>query len=33
MAKRKSPGGGIAEDVQPAFEEIAGLVDAFCKSI
>jgi hypothetical protein len=27
MAKRKSPG----EDVQPAFDEIAGLVDAFCR--
>src|ERR1700730_83497 len=31
MAKRKSPGGGIAEEVQPVFEAIAGLVDAFCK--
>src|SRR6476620_5343732 len=31
MAKRKSPGVGIAEDVQPVFEEVAGLVDAFCK--
>lgn len=31
MAKRKSPGGGIAEEVQPAFENIAGLVDAFCR--
>jgi hypothetical protein len=31
MAKRKSPGVGIAEEVQPAFEEIAGLIDAFCK--
>ena len=31
MAKRKSPGVGIAEEVQPAFEEIAGLVDAFCR--
>ena len=31
MAKRKSPGVGIAEDVRPAFEEIAGLVDAFCR--
>jgi hypothetical protein len=30
MAKRKSPGVGIAEEVQPVFEEIAGLVDAFC---
>ncbi len=30
MAKRKRPGVGIAEEVQPAFEEIAGLVDAFC---
>src|SRR5271169_2532180 len=31
MAKRKSPGVGIAEEVQPVFEQIAGLVDAFCK--
>ncbi len=31
MAKRKSPGGGIAEEVQPVFEDIAGLVDAFCR--
>jgi hypothetical protein len=31
MAKRKSPGVGIAEEVQPVFEEIAGLVDAFCR--
>src|SRR3990172_9528167 len=31
MAKRKGPGGGIAEEVQPVFEEIAGLVDAFCR--
>ena len=31
MAKRKSPGVRIAEEVQPAFDEIAGLVDAFCK--
>ncbi len=31
MAKRKSPGVGIAKEVQPAFDEIAGLVDAFCK--
>src|SRR3984893_18496181 len=30
MAKRKSPGGGIAEEVQPVFEVIAGLVDAVC---
>ena len=32
MAKRKSPGVGIAEDVQPAFEEIVGLVEAFCRA-
>ena len=31
MAKRKSPGARIAEDVRPAFEEIAGLVEAFCR--
>ena len=31
MAKRKSPASGISEDVQPVFEEIAGLVDAFCR--
>jgi hypothetical protein len=31
MAKRKSPGTGSAEEVQPVFEIIAGLVDAFCK--
>src|ERR1700694_5347423 len=31
MAKRKSPGVGIAEEVQPVFEKIAGLVDAFCR--
>jgi hypothetical protein len=31
MAKRKSPGVRIAEEVQPAFDEIAGLVDGFCK--
>jgi hypothetical protein len=31
MAKRKSPGVGIAEEAQPAFDEIAGLVEAFCK--
>ena len=31
MAKRKSPGVGIAEEVRPFFEEIAGLVDAFCR--
>ncbi|QDU18976.1 hypothetical protein [Urbifossiella limnaea] len=28
MAKRP-PGGGSADDVRPAVEEIAGLVDAF----
>jgi hypothetical protein len=31
MAKRKRSGVRIADDVQPAFEEIAGLVDAFCR--
>lgn len=31
MAKRKSPGAGIAEDVRPVFEEIAGLVEAYCR--
>ena len=31
MAKRKSPGGGIAEEVQPVFEAIAGLVNVFCR--
>lgn len=33
MAKRprKKAGAGIADEVQPAFEEIAGLVDAFCR--
>jgi len=31
MAKRKSPSVGIAEEVQPVFEEIAGLVDAFSR--
>lgn len=31
MAKKKGTGGRIAEDVQPAFEEIAGLVDDFCR--
>ena len=30
MAKRKSPGGGIAVEVQPVFDDIAELVDAFC---
>ena len=31
MAKRKATSGGIADEVQPVFEEIAGLVDAFCR--
>jgi Domain of unknown function (DUF6398) len=31
VAKRRSPGVGIAEDVRPAFEEIIGLVEAFCR--
>ena len=29
MAKRKSP--GISDEVRPVFEEIASLVDAFCR--
>lgn len=31
MAKKKVSGGKIAEDVQPALEIIAGLVDVFCR--
>lgn len=31
MAKRKKAGPKIADDVHPAFEEIAGLVAAFCR--
>ena len=31
MAKRIKAGAGIADQVQPVFEEIAGLVDAFCR--
>lgn len=31
MAKKKKAGAGIADEVQPAFDEIAGLVDAFCR--
>lgn len=31
MAKRKKAGAGISEEAQRAFEEIAGLVDAFCR--
>src|ERR1700675_4304547 len=31
MAKQKRPSSRIAEEVQPAFEEVAGLIDAFCK--
>jgi hypothetical protein len=31
MAKQKGSSAGILEDVQPVFEEIAGLVDAFCR--
>ncbi len=31
MAKRKSPGVGITEDVRPTFEEISGLVETFCR--
>ena len=31
MAKRKATSGGIGDEVRPVFEEIAGLVDAFCR--
>lgn len=31
MARRKSPGFGGADEPKPAFDEIAGLVDAFCR--
>ena len=31
MAKRKKAGPKLADEVQPAFEEIAGLVAAFCR--
>ena len=31
MAKRTKAGARIADEAQPAFEEIAGLVDAFCR--
>ncbi|HVX14303.1 MAG TPA: DUF6398 domain-containing protein [Pirellulales bacterium] len=31
MAKRKMAGARIGDEVQPAFEEIAGLVGAFCR--
>src|ERR1700675_284202 len=31
MAKQKRPSSRIAEEVQPVFEAIAGLVGAFCK--
>lgn len=31
MAKRKKAATGIADEVQPAFDEIAGMVDAFCR--
>ena len=30
MAKRKAAA-GIADEVRPAFDEIAGLVESFCK--
>jgi hypothetical protein len=33
MAKQKGSSVGIAEDVQPVFEQIAGLVDAFCREL
>jgi hypothetical protein len=31
MAKRQAPGAGIPEPVRPVFNEIAGLVESFCK--
>lgn len=31
MAKRKPAGTGIAEEVRPVFEKIAGLVEQFCR--
>src|SRR4051812_22122283 len=31
MAKRKPAGAGIPEEVQPVFEKVAGLVEAFCQ--
>lgn len=31
MAERKSAGIGIAENAKPVFEEVAGLVGAFCR--
>ena len=31
MAKTKGASGGIADDVRPVFEEVAGLVDALCR--
>ena len=31
MAKRKADGAGISEEVQPVFDEIAGLVEKFCR--
>ena len=31
MAKRKSAAGGITGDVQPVFDEIAGMVELFCR--
>jgi hypothetical protein len=31
MAERKNSGGGIAEEVQAVFDDIASMVDAFCK--
>lgn len=31
MARRKKAGAGIADEVQPAFEAIAGLVDTLCR--
>lgn len=31
MVKRKTAGPRIADDVQPAFEEITGLINAFCQ--
>ncbi len=31
MAKRKVAAGGIADEVPPVFEEIAGMVESFCR--
>src|SRR5579862_1006099 len=31
LAKRKSPGVGMAEEVKPVFDEIASLIEGFCR--